>query len=168
MDVAFGDQYLEQLYQRSLLLHSRTHLLHLQCLWAAYYLFHGLIHLLQLDFMLIINLISGAVCIILQLLLLVKPTLIRCILHGTIQLLATSAIALLPYGYPALLPISSVIFTIYALLPMKIIYSAIICSTISVLQLLALFFLTQIPTTISQVNDRIIICSNENNINDNN
>ncbi|VDO48548.1 unnamed protein product [Onchocerca flexuosa] len=150
MNVKFGDQHLEQLYQQSLLVHSRAHLLHLQCLWAAYYLFIASIHLLQLDFMLIINAISATVCIILQTFLLFKPTLIRYVLYGTVQLLATTTIALLPYGYSALLPISLVIFTIYALIPMRIIYSAIICSALSVLQLLALIFLPQIPLTISQ------------------
>ncbi|EFO14787.1 hypothetical protein LOAG_13728 [Loa loa] len=150
MAVAFGDQHLEKLYQQSLLVHSRAHLLHLQCIWIAYYLFIALIHLLQFDFMLIINVISAIICIILQAFLLIKPTFIRYILYGTVQLLATTTIALLPYGYSALLPISLVIFTIYGLIPMKIIYSSIICSTLSVLQLLAIIFLTQIPFTISQ------------------
>ncbi|OZC05827.1 hypothetical protein X798_07199, partial [Onchocerca flexuosa] len=109
MNVKFGDQHLEQLYQQSLLVHSRAHLLHLQCLWAAYYLFIASIHLLQLDFMLIINAISATVCIILQTFLLFKPTLIRYVLYGTVQLLATTTIALLPYGYSALLPISLMI-----------------------------------------------------------
>uniref|UniRef100_A0A0R3S744 Phosphatidylinositol N-acetylglucosaminyltransferase subunit C n=1 Tax=Elaeophora elaphi TaxID=1147741 RepID=A0A0R3S744_9BILA len=151
MDATFGDQHLERVYQQSLLLHSRAHLLHLQCLWAAYYLFIALIHLLRFDFMLIINAISATVCIILQAFLFLKPTVIRYVLYGTVQLLATTTIALLPYGYSALLPISSVIFTIYALIPMRIIYSSIICAALSVLQLLALIFLAQIPLTMSQV-----------------
>lgn len=151
MVVTFGDQHLEQLYQQSLLAHSRLHLLHLQCLWLAYYLFVGLIHLLQFDFMLIINGISAIVCFILLIYLLIKPTVLHCILYGTVQLLATTTIALLPYDYSALLPISLVIFTIYTLISMRIIYSVIICATLSVLQLLALIFLTQLSLTVSQV-----------------
>lgn len=156
MDVTFGDQHLEQLYQQSILLHCRIHLIHLQCLWIAYYLFIALIHLLQFDFILIVNAISAIVCAILQVLLLFKPTVIRCILYGTVQLLATTTIALLPYGYSALLPISLVIFTIYALIPMKIIYSAIICISLSVLQLLAIIFLPQITITMNQVRNIFI------------
>ncbi|VDN83073.1 unnamed protein product [Brugia pahangi] len=156
MDVTFGDQQLEQLYQQSLLFHSHAHLLHLQCIWTAYYLFTALIHLLQFDFMLIINGISAIICIVLQAFLLIKPTSIRYIIYGIVQLVATTTIALLPY---ALLPTTLVIFTIYALIPIKIIYSSIICCILSVLQLLALIFLTQIPFAMSQI-ERITIQQN--------
>ncbi|VDO51676.1 unnamed protein product [Brugia timori] len=84
------------------------------------------------------------------------PTSIRYIIYGIVQLVATTTIALLPY---ALLPTTLVIFTIYALIPIKIIYSSIICCILSVLQLLALIFLTQIPFAMSQI-ERITIQQN--------
>ncbi|VDN08153.1 unnamed protein product [Thelazia callipaeda] len=151
MGITFGDYHLEQLYQQSLLVHTRAHLLHVQCLWITYFLLMALAHLLEFDFMLIISAISATLCLVLQAALLIKPMLIRYVLFGTVQVLALSAITLLPTGHSALLPIALVIFTIYALIPMKLTSAAIICCALSVLQLVALIFLAQIPFTVSQV-----------------
>lgn len=123
----------------------------MQCLWAAYFLLVSVIHLLKLDFMLIICAVSATLCLILQAVLLIKPALIRYVSYGSVQLLAFSAITLLPTGHSALLPVALIIFTIYALVPMKIICSAIVCASLTVLQLVALVFLTSAPFSITQV-----------------
>ncbi|VDK29194.1 unnamed protein product [Gongylonema pulchrum] len=151
MGVTFGDHQLEQLYQQSLLVHTRAHLLHVQCIWAAYFLLMALVHLLHLDLMLIISAVSATLCLILQALLLVKRSLIRYLLYGTVQLLALSAVTLMPTAHSAILPVALIIFTIYALIPMKIVCSAVLCACLTVLQLAALVFFTPNSFTVTQV-----------------
>lgn len=150
MGIEFGEHSLEELYQRSILAHTRSHLLHLQCIWAAYFLLMSLVHLAQLDFILVCSSVSATICLLIQSILLIRPSLVRYLLYATVQLLALSSIALCSSPHTALLPTALSIFTIYALIPVHLFCSLIVCAALSLLQLVAFYFLAT-PFTIGQV-----------------
>lgn len=112
---------------------------------------HAVVHLVQLDLLLVFSALSAALCLTLQAILLLRPAWIGPVLHATVPLLALSSLYWMPTGHSALMPVAQTIFTVYALIPFPLLYSALVCTFLSLLQLLVFTF-TAIPFTITQVN----------------
>ncbi|VDM29031.1 unnamed protein product [Toxocara canis] len=146
----FGDGALEVLYQKSLLAHTRAQLLHLLCVYAAALLLLALIHLSDPDLVLLISSLEAALSLVLQALLLARPSLSRFIIYATVQLLVLTSVFFYPSGHSALLPTVLSIFAIYALLPLKLYRAIAITVLLSVTQLATLIFFAT-TLTINQV-----------------
>uniref|UniRef100_F1KYD6 adenylate cyclase n=1 Tax=Ascaris suum TaxID=6253 RepID=F1KYD6_ASCSU len=136
----FGDGALEALYQKSLLSHTRAQLLHLLCVYTAAVLLLALIHLSEPDLILLLSSLEAALSLILQAVLLARPSLSRFVIYATVQLLVLTSVFLYPSAHSALLPAVLSIFAIYALLPLKLQHAIAISVLLSVSQLAALIF----------------------------
>lgn len=146
----FGDIALEQIYQKSLLIHSRIHLIYLLTLTIISLIFLAVFHLAQLNLVLFVASFQAIIALILQIILLRRPSLIKFVIYGTIQLLFIICFCFYPSGHSSLLPALLSIFAVYSILPLKLRSSFAICVFLSVSQLFALIFFAS-PLSITQV-----------------
>uniref|UniRef100_A0A0N5ADF8 GGDEF domain-containing protein n=1 Tax=Syphacia muris TaxID=451379 RepID=A0A0N5ADF8_9BILA len=142
----FGDRALESLYQKSQLFQTRTTLSHLLFVFDVSLLVVAAIHIGDPNLALLAAALAGALFLLLQILLHLRPSLTRYILYASVQLLLLCSITLYPSAYTSLLPNLIVLFTIYSLIPLPLASTIIIATLLSVSQLIALYFFAQKPT----------------------